>query len=62
MHNLLYAISIGLDLGENNVKKISTHSTLQFKDKAERLLLYFCLHTCLTLVFNNGRMENKPYL
>lgn len=46
MHNLLYAISIEPDLGENNPKKISTHSTLQFKDEAERLLPCFCLNTC----------------
>lgn len=61
MRNLLCAISIEQDLGESNVKKISPHSTLQL-DESERLLLCFCLHTCFTLVFNNGRMKNKPYL
>lgn len=62
MHNLLYAISIELDLEERSVKKNSTHSTLQFKGKDERLLLCFCLHICLTLILYNGRTENTPYL
>lgn len=30
--------------------------------RPERLVPCFCLHTCLTLVLNNGWMENKPYL
>ncbi len=44
MHNSLYAVSIVRDLREESVEKISTRSTLQFKDEAERLLLCFCLH------------------